>query len=160
MAIANMITILALLFGLFGPPVPADPGYTIWPENLDHLYTLIDTESGGWTFEGECPANQTLITWAQVKQIEAANLDGDQSRVVISTRALAEIGIELPAVGVLDISEQELFGMLIIAALQGAYSGGEMIVCRPPGDKVGLTGSAADVLIAGLAMFVTSSGRV
>lgn len=35
-----------------------------------------------------------------------------------------------------------------------------MAVMKRRGEPVGLVGSAADVLIAGLAMFVTSSGRV
>lgn len=152
MKVLWIVAIVAILAGLFAPP-PPDPGYTVWPSGIDDVWTFIETEQPGWTFEGECEA-QPVITWAMVREIASANADGDTARVVIGTARLAEIGLNVPAAGTLDISEQELFGVAMWSVLGGAWRYGYNPLCKPEGDKVGIYGRAAEDLAASLAEYV------
>lgn len=132
--ILSMVLIVVLLFSITGS--------TPWPENLDELYQFIDEGAPGWVWERPCPVVPE-ITWAMVKEITAANADGDAARLVISTDELERIGIDLETQGTLDISEDELFGIAVLSVLGGAYRYGYNPTCKPDGDRVGIYGPAA-----------------
>lgn len=145
-ALWSIVLVAAILAGLFGPPTP-------WPDSLDELYQFIDTGAPGWVFEGECGPG-TLVTWAQVKQITAANVDGDAARLIVSTAELDRIGVKLGAAGTLDISEDELFGVIVFGVLGGAWRHGYQPICKPDGDKLGVYGAAADDILKQLEEYV------
>lgn len=130
-----VITLSLFVIAAFGPPTP-------WPDNLDELYQFIDEGAPGWVWERPCPVVPE-ITWAMVKEITAANADGDAARLVISTDELERIGIDLETQGTLDISEDELFGIAVLSVLGGAYRYGYNPTCKPDGDRVGIYGPAA-----------------
>jgi len=121
----SVIVLSLFVIAAFGPPTP-------WPDSLDDLYRFIDTGAPGWTFTYPCPV-QPELTWSMVKEITAANVDGDLDR----------IGIDLTHAGMLDISEKELFGIAIWSVFGGAWKYGYNPVCKPPDDKVAVYGQAA-----------------
>ena len=131
----TVIVLSLFVIAAFGPPTP-------WPDSLDDLYRFIDTGAPGWVFTYPCPV-QPEITWSMVKAITAANVDGDQARLVISTDDLDRIGIDLTRTGMLDISEKDLFGIAIWSVFGGAWKYGYNPVCKPPDDKVAVYGQAA-----------------
>lgn len=127
---------------------------TIWPDNLDEVFRLIENGEGNWTFEGECPVDAPMITWAQVKQIAAINHDHEQSRVIITTAELNEIGVHIPKAGTLDISEDDLFSLVAFVVMRGAWQHHEAVTCKPEGDKVALVGETVNDLLNALAEYV------
>lgn len=145
-AILGAVLLVVLLAAVIGPPTP-------WPDDLDDLYRFIDEGAPGWVFHGECET-QPVITWAQVKQIAAANGDGDTARVVITTARLEQIGVVLPKTGTLDIAESDMFYLAMWVVLSTAWEYPYDPMCKPEGDKVGLYGPVATRLLDRLAEYV------
>jgi hypothetical protein len=101
---------------------------TDFPDNLDELYTFIETGHRGYDFSdslcGEYAnfEGSAYLDWAMVEEI-IAKMDDDQDTgmVFISSKNFAKIiemgGGSFPHEGMLKISENELFGILLLSFL-------------------------------------------
>ncbi len=65
------LALFSLLLLAAGPITLPEP--TIWPENIDQLYYLIDPGSGNWVFTTPCPAGTPLLYWREVKQFHSSD---------------------------------------------------------------------------------------
>jgi hypothetical protein len=101
---------------------------TDFPDNLDELYSFIETGHRGYDFS-DSPCNEyanfegsAYLDWAMVEEIVAKMKDDlGTSMVVISSKNFAEIvevgGGSFPHEGMLKISENDLFGILLLSFL-------------------------------------------
>jgi hypothetical protein len=101
---------------------------TDFPDSLDELYSFIETGHRGYDFS-DTPCSvyanfegSAYLDWAMVEEI-IANMKDDQgsSMVVISSKSFAKIvevgGGSFTHVGMLKISENNLFGILLLSFL-------------------------------------------
>jgi hypothetical protein len=101
---------------------------TVFPHSLDELYMFIETGHRGYDFS-DTPCSvyanfegSAYLDWAMVKEIVAKMKDDlGTGMVVISSKNFAEIvevgGGSFPHEGMLRISENELFGILLLSFL-------------------------------------------
>jgi hypothetical protein len=101
---------------------------TDFPDSLDELYSFIETGHRGYDFS-DTPCSvyanfegSAYLDWSMVEKI-IAKMDDDQDTgmVFISSKNFAEIvevgGGSFPHEGMLKISENELFGILLLSFL-------------------------------------------
>lgn len=140
-ALAMVMVVLVVLVGRVTPAMAlhdggGDPEHWCWTENyqpercvplfvpirypgsLDELYQFIESGEPGWTFDKPCQAGLPSISWAQVRMITAmAKDDQDIGRLVIDGWVLRVImhgsGVRV-SVGRVDVSEDRLFGLLLL----------------------------------------------
>jgi hypothetical protein len=101
---------------------------TDFPDSLDELYLFIETGHRGYDFS-DTPCGvyanfegSAYLDWSMVEEIVAKMKDDlGTSMVVISSKDFAEIievgGGSFPHEGMLKISENELFGILLLSFL-------------------------------------------
>jgi hypothetical protein len=101
---------------------------TDFPDSLDELYSFIETGHRGYDFsDTPCSAyanfeGSAYLDWSMVKEIVAKmDDDYDTGMVFISSKNFAEIvevgGGSFPREGMLKISENDLFGILLLSFL-------------------------------------------
>jgi hypothetical protein len=101
---------------------------TDFPDSLDELYSFIETGHRGYDFS-DSPCSEyanfegsAYLDWAMVEEIVAKmDDDYDTGMVFISSENFAEIvevgGASFPHEGMLKISENDLFGILLLSFL-------------------------------------------
>jgi hypothetical protein len=101
---------------------------TDFPDNLDELYSFIETGHRGYDFS-DSPCSEyanfegsAYLDWSMVEEIIAKmDDDYDTGMVFISSKNFAEIvevgGGSFPHEGMLKISENDLFGILLLSFL-------------------------------------------
>lgn len=123
----------------FGAPIE-------WPDDLDELYTFIETGKDGYTFEPCQSLRAPFISWDMVVAIkDAAGDDGGAGELWMDGQTLRNIllrgGIQYPGID-LRVSEKRLFGALISAVFAG-----EVSACGQPDGKPILYGPGVQYLI-------------
>lgn len=151
MKVISILCLLSLFLG--GGPVFNPP--TVFPDNLDHLYQLVESGQGNWVFSAckETPS-QPYINWSQLKAIQAASDDDHgESLVLIDAGKMAKIvaatGVKFPTAGKLNVTEDKVFAYLFQQVLKGT-----MKTCALPGEKVTVYGSGVQALFDQLGPYV------
>lgn len=130
------------------PPHFNDP--IEWPDNLDEMFTFIETGKDGYTFEPCKNLQAPYISWAMVLAIKDAAaddngagelwMDGATLKTILSRGGVVYDGRDL------RVSEKRLFGALISSAFTGGVG-----VCGQADGKPIIFGAGVQRMIDTLA---------
>jgi hypothetical protein len=130
---------------------------TDFPKDLDQLYKFVEEGHRGYVFH-TCSAVEITapyLSWNMIKVLMPAMLDDNQTaRILLPAKDIAQAvqagGGTFKTSGTLDVTENAVFGKVMLLAAQGKF-----LACSPNGDgKPALYGAGAQEFLNWLGGYV------